>query len=406
MNIRLQKKMRHSVAPTSQKVSYDLNSQVELRFILRGYIEGHTIRVNGDIAITGVNLLTTNSVYGTACWIPTQPGIHSMIGGLVVERNGMQIETENNYAQMAAAALAAANTSRDVVSTAASIMELRSGGISTMGPCITALASGAPPLEVNHLSFSVQPICGLTRMGLIDGDKNNYVLVLRLNLPNAFLVNTFAGVTPVVTLSNVYCSYSTWSPEAALKVLALPAIKDQPMLTIVTLSASLTSLQETVSLNVNMPGPVLGWFANFAPSAALSSVAIDNYACYQPNQLQRVRFLLNGSDFEQRFPYQLAPITSDPLLLYEKASSAVALLRCGVVGSDDTPDGSYGARERESSGAAFIIGQKYEPAIDMRGSNILGVEVVSGGGGLYPISGATPWQMYISFIVSLGSERP
>lgn len=393
--------MRHSVAPTSQKVSYDLNSQVELRFILRGYIEGHTIRVNGDIGITGVNLLTTNSVYGNACWIPTQPGIHSMINGLVVERNGMQIETENNYAQMAAAAIAAANTSCDIVSTAASIMELRSGGISTMGPCITALATGAAPLEVNHLSFSVQPICGLTRMGLIDGDKNNYVLVLRLNLPNAFLVNTFEGVTPVVTLSNVYCSYSTWSPEAALKVLALPAIKEQPMLTVVTLSASLTSLQETVSLNVNMPGPVLGWFANFAPSAVLGSVAADSYACYQPNQLQRVRFLLNGSDFEQRFPYQLAPITSDPLLLYEKASSAAALLRCGVVGSDDTPDGSYGARERESSGAAFIIGQKYEPAIDMRGSNILGVEVVSGGGGLYPIAGATPWQMYISFIVNL-----
>lgn len=391
--------MRHTVPPTAQQNSYDLSVEQTLRFPLKGdFIEGASIRIHGDIQITtapNTGLANTNNVYSGA-YISPLPGAHALIDGLIVETGGpgrsLYLETVNNYAFAAAAVLGASEDSRDVVRSSKSTMELRSGLLSTFAPAVAAQAQGGS-LEANHLTFSLKPICSLTKLPLVPTAGRNFVLTIRTNPSRVFLVNN-SGAAVSVTMSNVFVSYQSWSADGGDRIVKMtPELSALPALTTVCLPVPIKSGQETVALNLSLGGPCLGWFGIFLPDSARSAQGLDSFAAYQPPGLSRIRFLWNGMDLAQRFPYVLASGTNDPLLLYERASSIVSLLGTGMHGKDGRVTGVVGARDRDQTGAAFVIGERFDPALPIDGTGVLSVEIWS------DVSSADPWTGYLSFIV-------
>lgn len=387
--------MRNTVPPSSAQSSYSLDREIELRFPLTGFIEGHSIRLHGDISIELGGAVIGSAVDNNAggAWLSSIGGAHTLIDAVSVEVNGSRIEQENLYQWLATGQLAVTENSRDVVRCAKSQLELRSGRYSALAVNQAVGCAGVTStLLSTQQTFSVQPLCGLTKLPFIDATSKQVVLIIRLASARTFLVNR-SGSAGAVTLANLFVSFQSWSPPAAAALMkATPALAALPFLTCWTLPQAVRSGLENVSLNVTMPGPCLGWYASFVDNATLSAQTSDSFAMLQLPGLSRVRFLLDGTDMAVKFPYQLCPITADPLMLMELAEDAISTLGHSVKGG-----GINGARDRDNTGAAFVIGQKYDPPIMLAGSSVLSVEIQS------DVTSAAPWTAYFTFITAVQS---
>ena len=373
--------MKVVVPPTSAFATWDLSSTLEAQFPIRGLVDGRTIRLAGVLtfsrdAVDGSTAIRPNQTSAYGVFLSPMTGVHSLISSATVERGGSIREYCRAYGRQAAATVTTETT--DIVCTSAiGDLELRAGtsyDIASKFPVNQQLTDGTAISTI--CSFSMRPMLGACYQRFFNADDSDTrISFLFANTAN-FLINRSPVAAAIstgvrVVLRDLYLSYSTYdaTPEKPIKMMEAPTI-----MTVQTLTASISSALETISLNVAMAGAVRAFAITFIENTNLSVAAYDKSSCIQPPGLSRVRFLLNGQSLRTMFPYNVVANSEDPLYLIQQASKALAMFPGaygGVAGQAVSTERDFGLRQ-------FVLGQVFEPAVVFTGAATLGVEIASG----------------------------
>lgn len=373
--------MKVVVPPTSAFATWDLASTLEAQFPIRGMVDGRTIRLSGVLtfsrnAVNGSESIWPSQSSSYGAFLSPMTGAHSLISSATVERGGSIREYCRAYGRQAAATVTTETT--DITCTSAiGDLELRAGtsyDIAAKFPANQQLADGTAISTI--CSFSLRPMLGACYQRFLNADMSDMRLSFIFANTVNFLINrtsTDAAISAGVrvVLRDLYLSYSTYdmTPEKPLKMAEAPTF-----LTIQTLTASVSSGLETISLNVAMAGAVLAFAITFVENTDLAVAGYDKSSCIQPPGLSRVRFLLNGQSLRTMFPYNVVANSEDPLYLIQQASKALVMFP-GAYGS---VAGQSVATERDFGLKQFVLGQVFEPPVIFTGAATLGVEIASG----------------------------
>jgi hypothetical protein len=305
-------------------------------------------------------------------------GAHSLISSASVERGGSIREYCRAYGRQASATVTTETT--DIVCTSAiGDLELRAGtsyDIASKFPVNQPLTNGTA--ISNICSFSLRPMLGACQQRFLNADASDTRMSFIFANTVNFLINragsdnvaVSTGVT--VVLRDLYLTYSTYDivPEKPIKMMD----EAPTFMTVQTLTASVSSALETISLNVAMAGAVRAFAITFIENTNLAVAAYDKSSCIQPPGLSRVRFLLNGQSLRTMFPYNVVANSEDPLYLIQQASKALMMFPGaygGVAGQAVSTERDFGLQQ-------FVLGQVFEPPVVFTGAATLGVEIASG----------------------------
>ena len=372
--------MKVVVPPTSAFATWDLSSTLEAQFPLRGMVDGRSIRLSGVLtfsrdAVDGSESIWPNQTSAYGIFLSPMTGAHSLISSATVERGGSIREYCRAYGRQAA--VTASTCSTDIVCTSAiGDLELRAGSsydIAAKFPANQPLTDGEP--IANICSFSLRPMLGACYQKVLDANSTETRLTFLFANTANFLINRATQGYVVstgarVVLRDLYLSYVTYdmTPEKPLKL-----VEADTFMTVQTLTASVSSALETISLNVAIAGAVRAFAITFIENTNLAVAAYDKSTCIQPPGLSRVRFLLNGQSLRTMFPYALVARSEDPLYLIQQASKALEMFP----GAHGSMAGQMVSSERDFGLKQFVLGQVFEPPVTFVGASTLGVEIAS-----------------------------